>query len=125
MACGCPVVSSSAGALDEVIGDAALRIDPNDPVSIADALVEIASNPARRERLRELGLANARRFDWAVTARRMLGIYEEAVESAVAGHATHLGGWSAGGMDSSVDAEPIPTRHVRLSQSLEPDRQAV
>ena len=125
MACGCPVVSSSAGALDEVIGDAALRIDPNDPVSIADALVEIASNPARRERLRELGLANARRFDWAVTARRMLGIYEEAVESAVAGHATHLGGWSVGGMDSSVDSEPIPTRHVRLSQSLEPDRQAV
>ncbi len=125
MACGCPVISSAAGALDEVIGGAARRINPEDTTSIADALVEVASSPRLRQELRAQGLVNAQRFNWSATAREMLRIYGEAVESATGAGATHLGGWSPATGESKVRAKSNPKTYVRLSASLEPDRQAV
>jgi glycosyltransferase involved in cell wall biosynthesis len=76
MACGCPVVCSDRGALGEVIGDAALILDPDDTHDIARKLRAMASDPTLRERLRERGLRHARRFDWAETAAATLELYE-------------------------------------------------
>jgi glycosyltransferase involved in cell wall biosynthesis len=72
MACGAPVVSSSHPSLDEASGDAALRADPESPEGIATAIREAL---ARREELRERGLAHARRFSWQTTGQLFLDGY--------------------------------------------------
>ena len=61
MASGCPVVSSSAGSLPEVCGDAAVYVDATDPAAIAAGVVEALD---RAEDLTRLGLAQAARFTW-------------------------------------------------------------
>jgi glycosyltransferase involved in cell wall biosynthesis len=74
MACGTPVVATTAGALPEVAGDAAVLVEPGDPEALA-AGVELALGD--RERLVAAGLARSRGFTWAETARRTLAVYEE------------------------------------------------
>lgn len=58
-ACGCPVVTTARAPMTEVGGSAAIYIDPDDP---AGAAGEIASGLSERERWRQAGLSNARRF---------------------------------------------------------------
>lgn len=79
MACGTPVISSTRGALEEVVADAALTIDPENPAAIAAALTRLATDPATADRLRAAGLVNAARFDWARTADGVADVYEKAV----------------------------------------------
>jgi glycosyltransferase involved in cell wall biosynthesis len=76
MACGLPVLSSDRGALAEVIGDAALIVDPEDIGDLARKLRALALDPDLRHRLRERGLRQARRFDWNETAAATLEVYE-------------------------------------------------
>jgi glycosyltransferase involved in cell wall biosynthesis len=75
MACGCPVVTSNISAMPETAGAAALLVDPHDPESIANAIVE-ACGP-EEERLRKLGPERAGEFTWAATAERTLDVYRE------------------------------------------------
>lgn len=74
MACGCPVISSSRGALDEIIGQAARRIDPEDPADIALALGEMLI-PAAREIRKKAGYLQAARFNWGEVGRNTSVIY--------------------------------------------------
>lgn len=76
MACGCPVISSGRGSLSEVIGDAAMQIDPTDAEDMAAKLAQVAGEKTR-SRLREAGLRRAREFDWTQTAAQTLAIYEQ------------------------------------------------
>ena len=78
MACGCPVVTSDASAMPETAGGAAVLCDPQDPASIARAIVEAAS--PERDRLRDLGLRRAGQFTWGATAAATLDVYREAAE---------------------------------------------
>ena len=75
MACECPVLSSTRGALAEVVADAADVIEPEDVADISRGLERMAQDPAHRDRFRRAGLANARRFDWALHAERALEVY--------------------------------------------------
>lgn len=75
MACGCPVISSLRGALDEVVGNAAHIVDPEQVEDIAQALGRIATDELKRERLVQSGLRNAQRFDWGQCARQMLSLW--------------------------------------------------
>ena len=79
MACGCPVISSTAGSLAEVVGDAALKIDPQSVASIQQALTEIATNEETRRRLIQAGFINARRFDWDASATAVMQVYQQAI----------------------------------------------
>jgi glycosyltransferase involved in cell wall biosynthesis len=72
MACGAPVVASSHPSLDEASGDAAVRCDPESPEAMAAAVREAL---ARRDELRELGLAHAGTFSWARTGELFLEGY--------------------------------------------------
>ncbi len=72
MACGCPVASSNAGALPEVVGDAALLFDPHDPAAIAKGVLDLLADPAPWS---ERGLARARHFSWDATARATDAVY--------------------------------------------------
>ena len=79
MSAGVPVVASRHGSLPEVIGDAGLLIDPNDPESLADAIVRMAGEPGLRATCAERGLERSRQFSWTQTARDVRRAYEEAL----------------------------------------------
>jgi glycosyltransferase involved in cell wall biosynthesis len=74
MACGCPVASSNAASLPEVVGDAARLFDPHDPSSIADAVRDVLADP---QPWAERGLARAAQFSWDETARATDAVYAE------------------------------------------------
>jgi len=73
MASGAPVVASSHRSLDEASGAAAVRVDPDDPESIAAGIRDAL---ARATELRAAGLEHARRFSWRRTAETFLEGYE-------------------------------------------------
>jgi glycosyltransferase involved in cell wall biosynthesis len=76
MACGCPVICSAAGALSEVVGDAALTIDPRNVGQLTRHLGRVAGDAGERSRLRAAGLRRAAEFDWCRTAARTVEVYE-------------------------------------------------
>jgi glycosyltransferase involved in cell wall biosynthesis len=78
MACGCPVVTSDTSAMPETAGGAAELSDPQDPASMAKAIIE-ALGPGR-DRMRDLGLRQAAKFTWGATAASTLDVYREAAE---------------------------------------------
>lgn len=75
MACGTAVVVSKVANLPEVVGDAVIYVDPKDPESIA-AGIQTALHT--RQVLIGKGLVQAKKFDWAVTARQTLSVLESA-----------------------------------------------
>jgi glycosyltransferase involved in cell wall biosynthesis len=68
MACGTPVLASQGTAFPEVLGDAALLVDPHDPCAIADTLRRVIASRALREDLRGRGMERAAGFRWADAA---------------------------------------------------------
>jgi glycosyltransferase involved in cell wall biosynthesis len=74
MASGTPVVATTAGAVPEVAGDAAVLVDPGDPEALADGIRRALAD---RDRFVAAGLERARRFSWAETARHTLAVYRE------------------------------------------------
>ena len=76
MACGAPVVTSTRGSCPEVVGDAALVVDPDDPTAIAAAMAQVLRDPGLAQRLAAAGLARARLFTWDVAAARTLQVLE-------------------------------------------------
>lgn len=76
MACGCPVLSSARGALAEVVGGAALIVDPDDDDALTSQLGRFATDAELRLDLRDAGLEHARQFDWARSAEATLGVYQ-------------------------------------------------
>jgi hypothetical protein len=72
MASGTPVVCSNHPSLDEAAGDAALRVDPEDPLAIAQGIDEARE---RRDELVPKGLEHARRFTWRKTGEALLRGY--------------------------------------------------
>src|SRR5512141_1483071 len=75
MACGTPVICSTAASLPEVVGDAASLVDPYDCAALAQALVRVAEDPGLRAHLRARGLARARSFSWTTCAETTLAVY--------------------------------------------------
>jgi len=78
MASGTPVVTSNVSSLPEVAGDAAVLVDPYDPVAIADGIHRVLTDEGLRRDLRRRGLARAHQFSWEQSVRRVREIYSEA-----------------------------------------------
>ena len=78
MACGCPVLSSTRGALAESVGETDGRLEPDDVAQIQSQLTRAATDPTWREQLRAAGLARAREFNWQATASATLEVYGRA-----------------------------------------------
>jgi glycosyltransferase involved in cell wall biosynthesis len=68
MACGTPVVASTAGALPETTGDAAILLDPDDATGFATELERLATDADHRNHLSERAKERARPFTWERTA---------------------------------------------------------
>ena len=76
MACGTPVVSSNTSAMPEVLGDAALLVDPLDVKALAEALRQILLDDQLHTQLAKQGPKRAQRFTWANAAQKYLEVYE-------------------------------------------------
>jgi glycosyltransferase involved in cell wall biosynthesis len=78
MKCGVPVIVGNRTSLPEVVGDAAILVDPFDAEAIAGAMDKLISDSNLRAELAARGLARAKLFDWRETARQTLTVYQRA-----------------------------------------------
>ena len=81
MAAGTPVITSNVSSLPEVVGDAAILIDPYEPDEIAAAMRRVLTDPAVREDLRARGLIRVKQFSWEHSIRRVREIYGEVIDA--------------------------------------------
>ncbi len=79
MACGCPVVASTGGALPEVVGDAGLLVEPGSAAALAGAMERVLADAGLRDALVEKGRARAAEFSWKRTAQRTIEVYNRVV----------------------------------------------
>ena len=79
MACGTPVVASNLPSLVEAVNDAAELVTPDNVFDIARGLRELLINEEKRRSFALAGPQQARRFDWADTARHVLDVYTEII----------------------------------------------
>ena len=77
MACGTPVLAANRTSLPEVLGDAALLVDPDRQDDVADGLARLLSDTELRQRLRTRGLRRAEQFQLVPHARQVLAVYAE------------------------------------------------
>jgi len=78
MACACPVLSSTRGALAETLGDAAVPLDPEDVGQMETQLTRVATDEGWRAWLGAVGVKHSRSFNWETTAAATLRIYARA-----------------------------------------------
>jgi glycosyltransferase involved in cell wall biosynthesis len=77
MASGTPVITSTMSSLPEVVGDAAMLVNPENVFDIARGIREVLLDPPLRAALVEAGLKHAAKFSWKNTAQQVLEIYRE------------------------------------------------
>jgi glycosyltransferase involved in cell wall biosynthesis len=76
MAAGCPVITTNAFAVPEVVADAAIVIDnPRDSAALAAAMEKLAGNEELRQDLIRRGLERVKAFSWEEGAKKLLGMY--------------------------------------------------
>ncbi len=76
MACGVPVITSNAASLPEVVGDAAIQVEPLDVQGMANAMQAVLTDKSLWEDLKHKGLKRAQHFSWDTAAQQLLAIYE-------------------------------------------------
>ena len=79
MSCGCPVITSHAGALPEVCGDAVMYVDPHSPMQIAGAIEELMGNEEKKRELSLKGLEQSKRFSWKQAADSHLKLIDRLI----------------------------------------------
>ena len=77
MAHGTPVVTSNVSSLPEVVGNAAVLVNPENVFEIMRALRRVLMDQALRERMKERGYQQAAKFSWETSVRRILEVYGE------------------------------------------------
>ena len=77
MACGVPVITSNTSSMPEVSGDAALLIDPFNPMEITKAMTQLTTDSELRKNLVGKGIFQAAKFSWKAMAENVLEIYRE------------------------------------------------
>jgi glycosyltransferase involved in cell wall biosynthesis len=80
MKCGAPVIVGNQTSLPEVVGDAAVMVDPFNVNDIACAMEKVMGDSGLRSQLRARGLEQAKLFDWRDTARKTLAVYKQTAD---------------------------------------------
>lgn len=82
MACGVPVISTSGGALPEVVGEAGVLVPPADSEALRREIVALLDDPERRRRLGEAGMERVRNsLTWRHAAEKTVRVYREAMDA--------------------------------------------
>ncbi len=76
MACGCPVVCSNLSSFPEIVGEAAMQVDPNSIDDIASAIINVTSDANLREKLAGLGEKQAAKFSWEASAKQLTDVID-------------------------------------------------
>jgi len=80
MACGVPVISTTGGALPEVVGDAGILIPPADASALTRALVSVLTNPDLAEKLSQAGYRRVQNhLTWHAAAMKTVDVYRRAI----------------------------------------------
>ncbi len=80
MACAVPVVSTTGGALPEVVGNAGALVPPQNSYALAEAIAAILDNPQRAAELSQAGYQRVQEhFTWKRTAEKTVQAYREAI----------------------------------------------
>ena len=75
MAHGTPVVTSNVSSLPEVVGNAAVLVNPENVFEIMRALHRVLIDKPLRDRMKERGYEQATKFSWETSVRRILDVY--------------------------------------------------
>jgi glycosyltransferase involved in cell wall biosynthesis len=98
MAHGTPVVTSNTSSLPEVVGNAAVLVNPENVFEIMRALHRVLVDQALRDKLKERGYEQAKKFSWDLSAAQILRVYQEV----------------AGMKKRAAPAEEVPDQAVNL-----------
>ncbi len=77
MAHGTPVVTSNVSSLPEVVGNAAVLVNPENVFEIMRALHRVLMDKPLRDRMKERGYRQATKFSWEISVRRVLDVYHQ------------------------------------------------
>lgn len=77
MACGCPVLTSNISSLPEVVGDAAITVNPHCVEEISDGILTLVNDKEKKEALSKKGLTRAKMFSWEKCAQETIKAYSE------------------------------------------------
>ncbi len=78
MACGVPIVSTTGGALPEVVGNAGILVAPRDYMELGNAVASVFDNPLLAKKMSQAGILRVKeKFSWANAAKETVKIYEE------------------------------------------------
>jgi glycosyltransferase involved in cell wall biosynthesis len=80
MACGCPVITSNTSSLPEVVGDAAIMVNPYDVPEMTNAIKSLLEDQLECQRLRLKGIERAKQFSWQKCAKETLNAYHLALK---------------------------------------------
>jgi len=81
MAHGTPVVTSNVSSLPEVVGNAAVLVNPENVFEIMRALHKVLMDQSLRQRMKERSYQQASRFSWEKSVRRILDVYRQVGKS--------------------------------------------
>lgn len=82
MACGVPVISTTGGALPEVVGDAGILVPPGDAAALREAIILLLDNPELRRKLGDAGLSRVNAsLTWRHAAEKTVAVYREAIDA--------------------------------------------
>jgi glycosyltransferase involved in cell wall biosynthesis len=82
MACGCPVVASNVSSLPEVVGDAALLVDPSDVEELTQAMLALLENDDLKREMSRKSIEQAKKFSWEKAGDELLAICREVADKA-------------------------------------------
>ena len=74
MACGCPVITSNVSSLPEVVGDAALLVDPYNVEALAQAMLTVLEDDELKKEMSKRGITQAQKFSWDKAAAEFLAV---------------------------------------------------
>ena len=104
MAHGTPVVTSNVSSLPEVVGNAAVLVNPENVFEIMRALHHVLRDHAVRERMKERGYKQAAKFSWEKSVQRIVEVYRQI--------GSHDGGSQSAGKQAAADKESSLSRGV-------------
>jgi glycosyltransferase involved in cell wall biosynthesis len=81
MACGVPVITSDINDINEIVGDAALRVNPTSIADIAEAIHSVLHSPHLQASMIQAGFERSKLFSWDRCARETAAVYEEVTDA--------------------------------------------
>jgi glycosyltransferase involved in cell wall biosynthesis len=77
MACGTPVITSNVSSIPEIVGEAAIQINPNDTLQLAEAILSFLNHDELRASFIQKGLKQSRKYTWQQNSAQILKIYHQ------------------------------------------------